>query len=182
MGHIIAARLPVQDRADDLVSAIADLGISRDKIAVFYINPDGRHHLLPLGGDKSSSPGALKSGKGAWIGTGVGAAAGAAAGSLAGPIGAVAGAGVGAYTGSLTGAMAETDKNPETSDQTSGQEQPVDREPGLRVATEVDERNLRDVVTVMRQHDGAQIEEAEGRIENSEWIDFDPTQPVHLVP
>ena len=181
MGQIIACRLDIQERAEALVNAIENLGISRKKTSVFYIKPDGQHHLMPLGGDKKASPGASDSAKGAWVGSGVGAVAGAAIGSVAGPVGAVAGAGVGAYTGSLTGAMVETDKEPESSDQATGQEQAVDRESGLHVATEVDEQVRQEVVTVMRQYDGAQIEEATGQIEEGKWIDFDPRQPVHPV-
>lgn len=180
MGHIIAGRLDVQEHAEALAEAIQGLGINRDKISVFYVNPDGQHHLLPTGGDKSASPGAAKAGKGAWVGSGVGAVAGAAAGSVAGPIGAAAGAGVGAYTGSLAGAVSETDKEAESSDAASG-EKPVDRKAGLHVAAEIDSKTRQDVVMLIRQHDGDQLEEAEGQIENGEWVDFDPTRPVHLI-
>lgn len=180
MGHIIAGRLDVQEHAEELAEAIQGLGITRDKISVFYVNPDGQHHLLPMGGDKSTSPGAAQAGKGAWIGGGVGAAAGAAAGSVAGPLGAAAGAGVGAYTGSLAGAVSETGNEAESSDKASG-ETPVDRKAGLHVAAEVDSKTRQDVLTLIRQHDGDQLEEAEGQIEHGEWVDFDPTRPVHLV-
>ncbi len=182
MGQIIACHLELQERAEALVSAIENLGISRRKTTVFYLKPDGQHHLMPLGGDKTASPGASGSGKAAWVGSGIGAVAGAAVGSVAGPVGAVAGAGVGAYTGSLAGAVTGTDKTPESTDQTdSTQESAIDREPGLHVAAELDGHTRQDVVTLMRQYDGSQIEEAEGHIEDGTWIDFDPKQPVHPV-
>ncbi|MFC4261168.1 hypothetical protein ACFOZ5_19275 [Marinobacter lacisalsi] len=181
MGHIIAGRLDVQEHAEELTRSIEGLGITRDKISVFYVNPDGQHHLLPMGGDKSTSPGAAKAGKGAWVGVGVGAAAGAAAGSVAGPIGAAAGAGVGAYTGSLAGAVSETDDEADSSDKASGEAPVVDRKAGLHVATEVDSRTRQDVVALIRQHDGDQLEETEGQIENGEWVNFDPTRPVRLI-
>ncbi len=181
MGQIIACHLELQERAEALVTAIENLGISRNKTAVFYLKPDGQHHLMPLGGDKNASPGASGSGKAAWVGSGVGAVAGAAVGSVAGPIGAVAGAGVGAYTGSLAGAVTGTDKTPESEDQTDSQEPAIDRKSGVHVAAEIDDHVRQDVVTLMRQYDGGQIEEAEGHIEDGEWIGFDPRQPVHPV-
>lgn len=181
MGQIIAGRLDVQDHAEALASAIQGLGISRKKVTVFYVNPDGQHHLLPLGGDKQASPGASKAGKGAWVGTGVGAAAGAVVGSVAGPVGAAAGAGVGAYTGSLAGAVSETDKKPESDGSNPGEAVMVDRNAGIHVAAEVDDQTRPEVVAAIRQFEGDQIEQAEGTIEDGEWVDFDPAGPVRLV-
>lgn len=89
--------------------------------------------------------------------------------------------GVGAYTGSLAGAVTGTDKTPESEDQTDKQEPAIDREAGLHVAAEIDGNARQDVVTLMRQYNGGQIEEAEGHIEDGEWIGFDPRQPVHPV-
>ncbi len=183
MGHIIAGRFDIQEHAEEVARALEGLGISRNRIAIFYVNPDGQHHLLPMGGDKSASPGASKSGKGAWVGTGVGAAAGAAVGSVAGPVGTVVGAGVGAYTGSLAGAVSETDMKPESADKAAPDEdRAVDRESGVHVAAEVDDKTREKVVALLRQHNGDQIEEAQGTIEDGEWVDFDPTQPARLVP
>ncbi|GGY82782.1 hypothetical protein [Marinobacter zhanjiangensis] len=181
MGHIIAARLETQENAEELANAIQGLGIAHDKVSVFYVNPEGQHHLLPEGGDKSSSPGASRAARGAWVGGGIGAAAGAAAGSVAGPAGAVAGAGVGAYTGSLAGAVSKTDNEAEAADKADEDTPVVDRKAGIHVAVEVDRKTRQDVVTLIRQHDGEQIEEAQGQIKKGEWVDFDPTEPVRLV-
>lgn len=181
MGRIIAGRINVHEHAEEIVGAVEGMGISRNKVSVFYVNPDGQHHLLPTGGDRSQSPGASDSPKGAWIGSGVGAAAGAAVGSVAGPIGAAAGAGVGAYTGSLAGAVGGTDDTDETSAQQDEDAQVADRRAGLHVAVEVDEDDRDSVVSLLRQYDGEQIEEADGRIEEGEWVDFDPARPAYLV-
>ncbi|WP_328186624.1 glycine zipper domain-containing protein [Marinobacter sp. OP 3.4] len=181
MGRIIAGRIDVQEHAEELVSAIQGLGISRKKVSVFYVNPDGQHQLLPMGGDKDHSPGTSASGKGAWIGAGAGAAAGAAVGSIAGPVGTAAGAGVGAYTGSLAGAVGETDKTAESADKPAGGSRIADRQAGLHVAAEVSSRCRQDVVALIRQYEGEQIEDTPGRIEDGEWVDFDPTQPVNLA-
>lgn len=181
MGRIVAGRLDTQDHAEELANAMQGLGISRDKVSVFFVNPDGQHHLLSMGGDKGASPGASKAGKGAWVGSGVGAATGAAAGSIAGPAGAVAGAGIGAHTGSLAGAVSGTDKEAESADKASDDAPVVDRQAGLHVAAEVDSETQSEVVALIQQYEGVQIEEAQGHIENGEWVDFDPTQPVHLV-
>lgn len=181
MGRIIAGRVDAQEHAEELINALEGLGISRKKVSVFYVNPDGQHHLLAMGGDKGQSPGTSKSGKGAWIGAGVGAVAGAAVGSVGGPVGSAAGAGVGAYAGSLAGAVGETDKTAESANKPAGGSRMADREAGLHVAAEVNGRSRGDVITLLRQYDGNQIEEAQGRIEDGEWVDFDPTQPVTLA-
>ena len=73
------------------------------------MNPPGRHHGLPLGGDEDADAkaeggdnGALT---GAAIGSAVGAVAGIAATPLVGPIAIAGGAAAGAYAGSLAGAV-----------------------------------------------------------------------------
>ncbi|SFR47075.1 hypothetical protein SAMN05216203_0590 [Marinobacter daqiaonensis] len=182
MARIIAGRLEDQEKADELAQALQDAGISKDKISIFFVNPDGQHHILTMGGDKESSPGASDAGKGAWVGSGVGAVAGAAIGSVGGPIGAGIGAGVGAYTGSLAGAVSETSDDPESDPDADKKDEPVtDRKSGLHVAAEVGDEHRDKVVRLIRDHDGKDVEEAEGNIEDGKWKDFDPTKPVRLA-
>lgn len=182
MALIIAGRIEDQDKAAELTQALQHAGISKRKVSVFFVNPDGQHHILPFGGDENRSPGASEAGKGAWIGAGAGAAAGAAIGSTGGPIGSAIGAGVGAYTGSLTGAVTKTDDKPESDADTAKEEGPVtDRKSGLHVAAELNREQKDKVAELIRDHGGKDVEEADGKIEDSHWLDFDPTKPVRLV-
>jgi len=182
MALIIAGRFEDQEKAEELTEALQQAGISKDKVSVFFVNPEGQHHLLRFGGDENHSPGTSEAGKGAWIGAGTGAAAGAAIGSTGGPVGAVIGAGVGAYTGSLAGAVSKTDDKPESESDAAEEEGPVtDRRSGLHVAAELDPEQRDKVTELIRDHEGKDVEEADGKIEDSHWIDFDPTKPVRLV-
>lgn len=181
MGLIIAGRFNDPEKAGQLAQALQESGISSDKISLFHVNPDGQHHILPLGGDKDESPGASRADKGALVGAGVGAAAGAAIGSVGGPVGAGIGAGVGAYTGSLTGAVTATDRQAEAVPDRQADDSLVDRQSGLHVAAEVSGNDKDAVIRLIRDYQGVDVEEAQGRIRNGNWVDFDPTQPVRLV-
>lgn len=182
MALIIAGRLENQDKAVELTEALQHAGIPKRKVSVFFVNPEGQHHMLPFGGDENHSPGTSEAGKGAWIGAGAGAVAGAAIGSTGGPIGSVIGAGVGAYTGSLTGAVTNTDDKPESDSDTAAEKGPVtDRKSGLHVAAEISREQKDKVAELVRDHGGKDVEEADGKIEDSHWLDFDPRQPIRLV-
>ena len=182
MALIIAGRFEDQDKAEELTEALQQAGIAKKKVSVFFVNPDGQHHILPFGGDKNPSPGASEAGKGAWIGAGAGAAAGAAIGSAGGPVGAGIGAGVGAYTGSFTGAVTKTDYKPESDADAAEEEGPVtDRKSGLHVAAELNREQKDKVAELVRDRGGKEVEEADGKIEDSHWLDFDPTKPVRLL-
>lgn len=182
MTLVVAGRFEDQDKAKELTEALQRAGISKDKIAVFFVNPEGQHHVLPFGGDENHSPGTSEAGKGAWVGAGAGAVAGAAIGSAGGPVGTVIGAGVGAYTGSFAGAVTKTDDKPESESDTVEDEGAVtDRKSGLHVAAELNQKQKDKVAELFRDHGGKDVEEADGKIEDSHWLDFDPTKPVRLV-
>lgn len=160
---------------------LEESGISKNKISVFYVNPDGQHQMRTLGGDKEASPGAASAGKGAGEGAGAGAVAGAAIGSVGGPIGAGIGTGVGAYTGSLAGAVSSTDKKQEAAPEQQTDKSLVDRKSGIHIAAEVSPSDKETIVQLLRDHQGDDVEEAQGHIEKGSWVDFDPTQPVQLA-
>ena len=182
MTLVNAGRFDDQDKAKELTEALQQAGISKEKVSVFFVNPEGQHHVLPFGGDENHSPGTSEASKGAWIGAGAGAAAGAAVGSTGGPEGAVIGAGVGAYTWSLAGAVSKTDDRPESDSDTAKEEGTVtDRKSGLHVAAELNHEQKDKIAELIRDHGGKDVEEADGKIEDSHWLDFDPTKPVRLV-
>ncbi len=185
MDHIIAGRFEIQGNAERAREVLQDDGFPIEDSALFYVNPHGQHSHFPIGGDESVSPGARESGKGALAGGGIGAVAGAAIGSVAGPVGAAIGGGVGAYTGSLAGAMTKTDMETEAGDE--AEEEPakeplIDRRSGLHLAVKVNGAEQGRAVEILRACGAAELEIAEGEITDGEWVDFDPTKAVRLLP
>ena len=190
MSTIIAGRFDTQEQAAKVCASLQNAGFSGDHISQFYVNPHGQHAIYPIGGDESASPGSKDSGHGALVGGGIGAAAGVAAGIAAipvvGPIGAVVGAGIGAYTGSLVGAMEKTDKDSEVDEIVEEappkEQQLTERHAGVHVAVKVTADNRSDAISVLRKHQAAGLEEAQGELTNGEWVDFDPREAVKLLP
>lgn len=190
MSTIIAGRFDTQEQAEKVCASLQNAGFSGDHISQFYVNPHGQHAIYPIGGDESASPGSKDSGHGALVGGGIGAAAGVAAGIAAipvvGPIGAVVGAGIGAYTGSLVGAMEKTDKDSEVDEIVEEappkKQQLTERHAGVHVAVKVTADNRSDAISVLRKHQAAGLEEAQGELTNGEWVDFDPREAVKLLP
>ncbi|WP_339844420.1 glycine zipper domain-containing protein [uncultured Halopseudomonas sp.] len=190
MSTIIAGRFETQEAAEKVSASLQDTGFAPEQISLFYVNPHGQHDMYPIGGDEPASPGAEKSGRGAVLGGGVGAAAGAAIGLAAapvvGPVGAVVGGGIGAYTGSLVGAMKETDKESEVDEMADEtplkEEQLTERESGVHVAVKVTADNRSVAINVLRKHQAAGLEEAQGELTDGEWVDFDPREAVKLLP
>lgn len=190
MSTIIAGRFETQEAAEKACASLHDSGFGQDEISMFFVNPHGQHDIYPIGGDEPASPGAEKSGRGAVVGGGVGAAAGIAIGVAAapvvGPIGAVVGGGIGGYTGSLVGAMKKTDKDSEVDEMADEtplkEEQLTERQSGMHVAVKVSGDNRSDAVSVLRRHQAAELEEAQGELTNGEWVDFDPREAVRLLP
>lgn len=155
MGQIIAGRFDVHENAEYVYQALQEAGFEAASLSIFFVNPHGQHATSPIGGDENASAGAKGAGTGAWAGAGAGAAAGAAAGSVAGPAGAVIGGGVGAYTGSLAGAV--------------------------HVAVNVSDSDAQQAIDLLRKHQAQDIEQAEGNLQNGDWVDFNPALAVRLV-
>ena len=177
MGHIIAGRFDTQESADHAHQALQNAGFEAASLSIFFVNPVGMHATHPVGGDEGESPGAKDADKGAWAGAGAGSVVGAAAGSVAGPIGAVIGGGVGAYTGSLAGALHSTDE----ADTPEPDNHITERKSGMHLAANVSKSDTQQVIDLLRKHQAKDIEQAEGKLENSKWIDFNPTLAVRLV-
>ncbi|HEX6632990.1 MAG TPA: hypothetical protein VF038_03415 [Usitatibacter sp.] len=180
MATIIAGGFDVVTQADAAVERLRQAGVRTEDLCTFRVNPAGEHQALPGGGDHAASPGAKDAGKGAGAGAAIGAAAGLAAGAAAtpfmGPAGLAAGIAAGAYAGSLTGALKKMDKEPQPGQDTV-------RPAETLIAVNVDSGNpsADDVVRLFEECNARQVERTEGRWENGEWADFDPTTPPRLV-
>ena len=190
MSTIIAGRFDTQEKAQEACASLQDAGFGQDAISLFFVSPHGQHDIYPIGGDEPASPGSEDSGRGALAGGGIGAAAGVAVGIAAapvlGPVGAVVGAGIGAYTGSLVGAMKSTDKESEVDEMVDEtplkEEQLTERHAGMHVAVEVSGDKRKEAISVLRRHGAEEIEEAQGEMKDGEWVNFDPREPVKLLP
>jgi len=183
MTTIIAGRFEQQEQVQHVIAEMVRAGFPEDHICSFYVNPPGRHHQLPLGGDHDKSPGAEESPQGSAAGAVTGSAVGAAIGAIttpmSGPLGAATGAFVGGHLGSLAGSLG---KMKDDGGSESDSAEPLVRQSGMMVAVSVAPDDDTDrAVEVLRTYGAADIERAEGTIVNGDWEDFDPQSVPVLV-
>ncbi|HJV51333.1 MULTISPECIES: hypothetical protein [Oxalobacteraceae] len=183
MTNIIAGRFQQQSEVEDSIEELQRAGFARERISAFYVNPPGQHDTFPIGGDRAQSPGAKQSGKGVAAGAAAGAAAGLAAAPFLGPVGAVTGGLLGAHVGGLVGSLSTMKEQGDTGEHAEDAENaaPI-RKSGMMVAVAVDDPEHEDqVVNMLRSLGAADIERAQGIIENGDWRDFNPVEPPQLV-
>jgi hypothetical protein len=178
MAQIIAGVFDDEQAATAAAHQLRDAGFDAANLDQFVLNPPGRHHGLPLGGDEDADAKAEGAEKGAVtgaaVGTAIGAVAGLAATPLVGPVAIAAGAATGAYAGSLTGAMNKLgDRDAQT------------REPrpaGVMVAVNVETAEDQEVaIDLLRDGNAQVIERAEGSWRDGKWVDFDPVSSPDIV-
>lgn len=181
MTTIIAGRFTEQSEAQGTVEELLRAGFAREHVSTFYCNPPGQHGTYAIGGDADKSQGAKESDRGVAKGAAAGAAVGLAAAPILGPIGAVTGGLVGAHIGGTMGAMSEMKERGDASD--GDLDNAVgERRAGMMVAVGVSGQDLEDrAVNVLRSLGAADIERADGTIENGDWVDFDPLSHPVLV-
>lgn len=183
MTAIIAGRFQQQSETEDAIEELQHAGFARERISVFYLNPQGQHSIYPIGGDRAVSPGAQESDKGVAAGAAAGAAAGLAAAPFLGPVGAITGGLVGAHVGGLIGGMSQMKEQGETGEHAEDVENaaPV-RHAGMYVAVAADgqEQEERSIRT-LRALGAADIERAAGTIADGDWSDFNPVAPPVLI-
>jgi hypothetical protein len=183
MTPIIAGRFQQQSEVEDAREELVRAGFARERISTFYLNPPGQHQVLPTGGDQALSPGAKESGKGVAAGAATGAVVGAAATSVLGPVGTLTGGLVGAHVGGLVGSMSSMKEKGETGEHGEDIENaaPV-RHSGMMIAVACGEEDEeRRSIDVLRSLGAADIERAQGTIENGDWSDFNPVTPPVFV-
>ena len=180
MTTIIAGGFGMLADAEAAVARLLELGVSRDHMCKYHVNPPGEHNALPAGGDHDASLGAKHADRGAIKGAAIGAAAGLAAGAavstLLGPAGIAAGIGLGAYTGSLLGSLKSIDREKQP-----GHDLVRPAETLLAVNAELASCSESQIVQVFEECGATQIERAEGTWHDGEWTDFDPVTPPHLI-
>ena len=177
MTQIVAGVFDDEQLATAVTRELHDAGFEAASLDQFALNPPGRHHGLPLGGDQDTDPKA-EGGEGgavtgAAIGTAVGAVAGLAATPLVGPIAIAGGAAAGAYAGSLAGAVNRM------GDERSA---PEPRPAGVMVAVSTDSAEDEELaVDLMRDRGARMIERAQGAWRNGKWADFDPVSEPDVI-
>ena len=174
MTQIIAAVFDDNAAADRTTEKLHDVGFTDADIDRFAVNPPGRHHRLPLGGDQDADEGARGGELGALAGAAVGGALGAVAGLVAsplvGPVAIAGGLAAGAYAGSLAGAMRSLGSLVER-----GAANSVVRQAGMMVAVHVDGKEHEDAaVDVLRTQGARTVEWSDGLWRHGHWVDFDP--------
>lgn len=177
MAQIVAGVFDDEQSATAVTRELHEAGFDAGSLDQFALNPPGRHHGLPLGGDQDADPKA-EGGEGgavtgAAIGTAVGAVAGLAATPLVGPIAIAGGAAAGAYAGSLAGAV-----NRMGDDRPAAAPRPA----GVMVAVNTDSAEDEELaVDLMRDRGARMIERAEGSWRNGKWTDFDPVSAPDII-
>lgn len=189
MKKLIVGHYTLQDEAETAARDVLRAGFSANETCLFYLNPQGQHALHPLGGDEGESPGTHDAQAGAARGAAGGASAGALVGAatipLLGPAGPLLGAAVGAYTGSLVGALNNMDEPAEARTdaerETDAAAEFEARRSGFMLAVTVRTPMERTYAVEILGKRAKLLEEAEGTIQNGEWLDFDPLAPCNII-
>lgn len=180
LANIIAGSFEEQSSVTAAVGALRAAGFPAEHISSFFVSPPGQHARYAIGGDHDKSTGAQASTQGTAAGTTTGGVIGAAIGAittpLTGPIGAITGGLVGAHIGNLVGALGAM------KDDEAAADSPAIRHAGLLVAVSTPtERCKERAISLLREHGAMTLESGDGRIVNSDWQDFDPSAPPHLI-
>jgi len=180
---IVAARFDSFPEAEEAGRKLFAAGFAQEDVSIFFVNPAGQHDRYPLGGDQAADPGARKTKHGAIAGAALLGLAGAVIGSIvwlyaAGSVLAlVIAVGVGAYIGSLGGALVAT--RSATRAYRAGHSTGM-RRAGVLTAVHVTVATESAAAQVLRDCDGKDVEKAEGRWREGDWVDFDPVAPPVL--
>jgi hypothetical protein len=190
MKTLIVGRYEQQTVAENAWREFLRAGFPAREMSLFYVNPQGQHALYPVGGDEDESAGTheAKSGavRGAVGGVGAGTLVGAATIPVLGPAGPLMGAAVGAYTGSLVGALKnmeeEAEEHPDAvPDRNEAGAEPPPRKAGVMLAVAVASPTEREAAIDIHGTHAQAMEEAEGVLQNGDWIDFDPLAPPRVI-
>jgi len=189
MSLIVAARYQTFDQAGLATQHLARHGFSEDQIHTFYVNTAGSHDRYPVGGDRREDPDATGGVIGVVIGAAILGIIGAAIAMLVAgrfeysSLIVIAAGGVGAYVGALIGAMVAIGRvrrrrlSRASAVPVANEEHPPVRAAGVLLALPVPPDREREVVRLLRETGGQDVERANGRWENGKWQDFDPLVP-----
>lgn len=175
MSLIVAARFDTFDEAQGAARQLFTHGYREESVNIFFVNPPGWHDMHPVGGDRAADPAAKRSPLGAGMIGAIGAALGGVVSLMfnAPVIVLILAVMVGAYIGSLLGALIAT--SAERKPRVPGEQTSL-RRSGVLVAVHVGEAGEGEAARVLRDAGGKDVEQAEGRWRNGDWVDFDPRE------
>lgn len=189
MKTIIVGRYSQQEPALSAARELLRAGFPARETTLFYVNPQGQHDIFPGGGDEDESEGTHEASsgavRGAVGGVGAGTLLGAATIPVLGPAGPLLGAAVGAYTGALVGALKHMEEADEHAEAARPAGEPAAEEPsrkaGVMLAVAITSPQQRnDAIDILGEH-AEEVEEAEGVIQDGDWIDFNPLAPGKVI-
>lgn len=179
MSLIVAARFDTFEAAQAAARSLFDKGYAPDAVSIFFVNQPGEHANYPVGGDRRNDPSAERSPAGAALGALMIGLAGLIFGLIAlygfgaSGIVVIVATGIGAYIGSLLGALLATRARPEQRRRGVATER---RHAGVLTAVRVTVGTEDVAAQTLREMGGLDVEQATGRWENGDWVDFDPTE------
>lgn len=189
METLIVGRYSQLTEAENASRDLWRAGFLARDMSLFYLNPQGQHALYPVGGDEDESAGTHEARSGAVLGAvggvGAGTLVGVATMPVLGPAGPLLGAAVGAYTGSLVGALNNMEEPGARAAPARDSNEPgtdiQPRKAGVMLAVAVATPAERDYAIEILSERAQRVEEAEGLVENGEWVDFDPLAPRKVI-
>ena len=190
MKTLIVGHYGQQTDADNAARELLRAGFPAAELGLFYFNPQGQHATYPIGGDENESPGThdAKGGavRGAVGGVGAGTLVGAATIPVLGPAAPLFGAAIGAYAGSLVGALKNMEESAEDASpppERAARAAAADtRKAGIMLAVAVETADERQTAVEVLGAQADELEEAQGTLQNGDWVDFDPLAPRKLIP
>lgn len=199
MKTLIAGRFVRYDQGETAASELKQAGFSADEISLFHINPQGQHDLHPLGGDEDESVGTHDAGSRAVAsaagGGGIGGLIGLAALPVLGPTAGCGGRCLYWFAGGRAGRHETIRRgcsryrftqrnannlpasNPALQHDaeispTTDVDEVAARQPGVMLAVATAQQRA-DAETMLGRY-AYQIQQSEGDLRNSDWIDFNP--------
>lgn len=193
MSLIVAARYQTFDQAGLAAEHLARHGFPEENIHTFYVNSAGAHDRYPVGGDRRADPDTSGGTTGVLLGAaGLGIVVGGLAMFTVGrfeysSLIVIAAGGVGAYVGALMGAMLAIGRGrrrraSHTETPLNEEGHPKVRAAGVLLALPVAPDQQAEVVRLLRETGGQDVERANGRWAAGKWQDFDPLEPPKEVP
>jgi predicted lipid-binding transport protein (Tim44 family) len=190
MALIVAARFTTFEQAQGAARSLFSNGYGEDDVHIFYVNTAGAHAKYPVGGDRKADPDSRGAQYGALMGAALLGLVGAVVGGLIGaalnlaPFGLLIVAAVGAYMGSFAGALWATGRKQAGSGGTNRAkpDHPEARAAGVLLALHTDPTHEAQAVQLLRGAGGEDVERANGRWQEGQWVDFDPLQPPRREP
>ena len=168
MSIIVAGRFDTTLQVQAVLKDLARSHFARDEVAGYYVNPPGHYGLVPLGAVGDVKTGPAEAGAAGLALGGMASAMAPEAAAAAVP----AAQGVGSYMDTLLGTYGRRD----AAKAREAASEHAEAGTGPMVAICVDRPGTEQIArAALHEHGAHIIERMEGRWENGDWKDFDPS-------